>query len=122
MELGDSCCLENLSDCNSGAFKDMGNGYISFVVTRQYGDEFCIFLFGYRRKEEIVDLLNSFWRTLEENPMEIQENSYKTIRISGGFSIITQADTSVKELFHQADEALYEVKNANKGYFVEYHS
>lgn len=90
------------------------------ITARRSGDEFCIMIYNYQDREGIVRLLRMFWASMEERKIRLSENCEKTIRASGGFAWTGHAEMDLNLLLNRADEALYQSKNEQKGYFTEY--
>lgn len=90
------------------------------IVGRRSGDEFFMFLYGYGGKDAIRRQMADFYKILEENPVLLPCNVLRQIRISSGLSWYREGESTFEELVRQADEAMYQAKNAGKGYVMEY--
>lgn len=126
--------MDDFKSINDTFGHDMGDKYLKAfaglleelpkehcIPARRSGDEFCMFLFGYKEREEAISLLHSFWEKLQQNPVEISKGQQRGIGISGGFAIAEDVREDITELLHHADEALYQAKETNKGSFAEYY-
>ena len=91
------------------------------IVCRRSGDEFCIFVFNYETKEQIVQLLSDFWKSLDDHPIMLSDSFVRTILVSGGYACTDDSTTDLETLMQWADEALYNSKRREKGKFTEYH-
>ena len=125
--------LDSFKQINDTFGHDVGDQYLKHfadfllelpkehtLVCRRSGDEFCIFIFDCRTKDEIRALLSSFWQTVAETPVSLSESENRSILVSGGFSYTADSQIDLEKLMQQADEALYEAKRGKKGVFVEY--
>lgn len=90
------------------------------LTARRSGDEFCMLLFDFEKKEEIVETLKKFWVTLERAKVEVVHGEKKKIGVSGGVSFVEKAERNIGIFLKQADEALYKAKKEKKGQFQEY--
>lgn len=90
------------------------------LVSRISGDEFAIFMAGFKSKEEIQKILNE--RIVEADLQFIKVKGEKkiAIRYSTGVSYYPQDATNVKELLKFADFAMYEAKKTEKGSLCEF--
>lgn len=79
------------------------------------GDEFCIILTGAIR--ELIE------RKMEELLYEFQTGEFREYRCSFSYGIVEisgeENEMSLKELIHEADEAMYECKRKNKEKYPE---
>lgn len=87
------------------------------LVSRRSGDEFCIFLYGYKSREEILSQLNSFWDMLRNETVVLAEKFSLKVGASGGVAWTEDAAMEMKELISRADEVLYCAKRDRKGHF-----
>lgn len=125
--------LDLFKEINDTYGHDVGDKYlISFaemmkelpkehcVPARRSGDEFCMFIYDCRDKDEIHQILESFWMMLKERKVELSENHTRTISTSGGVAWACGGKiTDINLLMKQADKALYEAKRNTPGYYVE---
>lgn len=92
-----------------------------FLCARRSGDEFCMMLFNYNDKNDIIQYLNQFYQTLEQIPVQLSDSQSKIISASSGFAWTSDSNANIDELLNYADEALYDIKRETKGRFGEYH-
>ena len=52
--------------------------------------------------------------------MQLSTDEWKAIQSSGGYICSTDPTRDITELLHLADEALYDAKEHEKGFFREY--
>ncbi len=90
------------------------------VTSRRSGDEFCMFLYDYNDKKELVGQLQCFWTMLSEREIELSNQQRCRISASGGFVCADTAEIDLNTMLSQADEALYMAKRKHKGHFEEY--
>lgn len=122
--------LDDFKNINDTYGHDVGDEYLQAfseflfglpkekcMVSRRSGDEFCIFMHGYRSREEILSQLNGFWDILKKETVVLAEKFRFHISVSGGVAWTADASTELKELMGRADEALYCVKRNRKGHF-----
>lgn len=127
--------MDNFKSVNDTYGHDMGDAYLkSFanilldlprehcIPARRSGDEFCIFTYGYREKEEILKLLNMLWDTLKQKPVCMTDGEERIIEVSCGFAWTGNEEMDMELLMRQADNALYRAKETGKGRFVEYNA
>ena len=125
--------LDNFKSINDAFGHDVGDQYlIAFanvlkslpkehcIPARRSGDEFCMFLHGYKEKTEIEKTLNSVFDMLNKRPVPLSNEEKRVIGMSGGYIIIKNSESNVMDLLHCADLALYEAKSKGKGNFVLY--
>lgn len=112
---------------------DMGDHYLQsfsavmsgmphdhFLTARRSGDEFCMMIFGCRKREDVVKFLEEFYGKLRESRVALSDTECRAISASAGFAWTDDADAAISELLGWADEALYEIKRDTKGTFGEY--
>lgn len=112
---------------------DMGDHYLQsfsavmssmphdhFLTARRSGDEFCMMIFGCRKREDVVKFLEEFYGKLRESRVALSDTECRAISASAGFAWTNDADAAISELLGWADEALYEIKRDTKGTFGEY--
>lgn len=125
--------LDNFKGINDTFGHDVGDQYlVAFanvlkslpkdhcIPARRSGDEFCVFLHGYKEKTEIEKTLNSVFDMLNKRPVSLSNEEKRVIGMSGGYIIIKNSESNVMDLLHCADLALYEAKSKGKGNFVLY--
>lgn len=113
---------------------DMGDKYLqnfaeilkklprcSCSAARRSGDEFCIFLYGFQKKEEIDGLLCELWAEIKSSRIELEDGKLCEMSVSGGYAWSDDASVvDISSLLAKADEALYAVKREKKGAYAEY--
>lgn len=57
---------------------------------------------------------------LREKQVKVSANEEIEIRASGGVAFAGEEDMELSVLMHQADVALYQAKDEQKGFYVEY--
>ena len=77
-------------------------------------------LHGCSEKAELYDLLDRFYEALARSRVTVSDTQNLTIGASGGFAWTRDPESSLAELLHNADEALYIVKRDTKGRYAEY--
>jgi len=88
------------------------------VVARLSGDEFVILVAGFD-DETVVDALCGCLLTSFAQPMQIDDRTLN-ITASLGVSIFPRHGTTVDELIHAADAAMYDTKGSMKSSVVRY--
>lgn len=91
-----------------------------FLTARRSGDEFCMLIHNCRDRQQVIGCLDSFYLALKNTPVVLSDTEIRIIGASAGFQWTDSPDASVAALLSHADEALYEVKRENKGYFREW--
>ena len=125
--------LDNFKGINDTFGHDVGDQYlVAFanvlkslskehcIPARRSGDEFCVFLYGYKEKTEIEKILDSVFDILNKRPVHLSNEEKRVIGMSGGYIITKNSESNVMDLLHCADLALYEAKSKGKGNFVLY--
>lgn len=90
------------------------------ITARRSGDEFCIFIYDCYSREEIINLLTSFWEMLKDRDVNLTSHQKRKIKASGGFACTDDPELDITLLLKWADEALYEAKREHKGRFIEF--
>lgn len=135
---GDLCAvvmldLDHFKSINDTYGHDTGDRYLQrfsalmasmppehVLSARRSGDEFCMLLHGCSQKSELCRLLDRFYEALAQIRVAVSDTQELTISASGGFSWTKNNESSLSELLHNADEALYIVKRDTKGRYAEY--
>lgn len=125
--------LDAFKQINDNYGHDVGDRYLQsfammldsqpeehFIPARRSGDEFCMLVHGYHTKEQIKEQLEQFWLRLLNSNVQLATDEWKAIRSSGGYICCADANRDITELLHLADEALYDAKEHEKGFFREY--
>lgn len=79
------------------------------IAARRSGDEFCLFLYGYSTREELLDAADSFWKQLAEETLVFPDGTARAIGVSGGLAW-AQEHVSFPRMMYNADVALYQAK------------
>lgn len=90
------------------------------ITARRSGDEFCIFIYDCYSREEIINLLTSFWEMLKDRDVNLTSHQKRKIKASGGFACTDDPELDITLLLKWADEALYKAKREHKGRFIEF--
>ncbi len=90
--------LDNLKTTNDTYGHKWGDIYIksaasslskiaesSSILGRRSGDEFVLFLFGFKDKQSIRDTMNSFYDRLSKNLLVFPDGDKRPVSISGGY-------------------------------------
>lgn len=125
--------LDNLKYVNDTYGHEMGDRYIktaarmmeltfhtNALVARMSGDEFYVLFYGYNSKEEILNLLNQLYRTLDHEPITLPNGTQFKVRMSGGIAWYGEDSSDLDELIRFADFAMYEGKHTIKGELREF--
>ena len=125
--------LDAFKQINDNYGHDVGDRYLQsfammlasqpeehFLPARRSGDEFCMLVHGYYTREQIKEQLEQFWLRLLKSNVQLSTDEWKAIRSSGGYICSTDSERDITELLHLADEALYDAKEHEKGFFREY--
>lgn len=90
-------------------------------AARRSGDEFSLFLYGFRKKEEIDALLRNIWSEIKSCRIGLEDGQQCEMSVSGGYAWSDDASVSdISPLLAKADAALYAVKREKKGTYAEY--
>lgn len=124
--------LDNLKFVNDTYGHDYGDEYIKgaaealeeslnnhMFVGRMSGDEFNVFLYDYKSKEDVEKQLEIIQQRIRNKEIALPGGGRLAVRMSGGIAWYPEDSTDLDELIHYADFAMYQVKKATKG---EYHS
>ncbi len=90
------------------------------LPARRSGDEFCMLIFNYENRSDVIGQLEHFYEMLGKNLVTLTEKQARTISASAGFVWTGDAGSALSELLSRADEALYQVKKRAKGTYGEY--
>ncbi|MEG2144347.1 MAG: GGDEF and EAL domain-containing protein [Oscillospiraceae bacterium] len=120
--------LDNLKYTNDNFGHEVGDLYIKTfanllkdlnykngLVSRRSGDEFYILLYGFSSKEDVMEVINSFWHELEIAKVKISATVEIKVRASAGIAWYPDDSKDFGELLSYADFAMYTVKNSVKG-------
>lgn len=112
-EMGD-VLIKEASTIFAG-FKEYGA-----LVSRISGDEFAIFMMGFKDKSAIQQILLERIIEADLQYLRVQGDKNIAIRYSTGVSYYPQDASNIKELFKFADFAMYEAKKTEKGSLREF--
>ena len=120
--------LDNLKSTNDRFGHDWGDQYIrqagqcfagavpgNSLVARVSGDEFLLFLHGYRSREEIRAILSSLTQAIHSSVFSLPDGETVRISASGGVAWYPDDSKSFDELVRYADFAMYQIKRSRKG-------
>lgn len=88
-------------------------GIAGSVASRQGGDEYVLFLYGYDSEEELLRAIESLQYIQNHNIMHIDKNLDIAVRFSMGYSIVNDC-TDYHKLLKEADEKMYQNKLERK--------
>lgn len=90
------------------------------VVSRQSGDEFQIFLYGYETEEEVREKIEILKEKIREASLDLPDGRKLSLRLSGGVAWYPKDSTEYEQLRIYSDSAMYEVKHSTKGAIKDY--
>ena len=121
--------LDKFKSVNDTYGHDFGDKYLKHMAmkmrelptehcfpARRSGDEFCLFLFGYSSKEELLNEMNLFWKSLSNSLIQFPDGNEKILVASAGIAW-AEPETTMARLMYNADVALYKAKKENPGTF-----
>ena len=124
--------LDNFKSINDKYGHACGDNYLKYladkmkemamensVLGRRSGDEFYMFFFRCKSVYEVHNWVERFYENLRENPMPMPDGTEKVIAVSGGIAYHPAGNVDYDKLLAQADDALYDAKEAKKGGFCE---
>lgn len=125
--------LDNLKYVNDTYGHDYGDKYIQSaaevlklfheyggVVARLSGDEFNVFLYGFKSKDEIRGIIDKVWDVMERTYCTVTDGTRFKVRASGGVSWYPDDSDAYEYLAKYADFAMYTVKHSTKGMIAEF--
>lgn len=125
--------LDNLKYINDTYGHDYGDQYICqaakilktttprhAVLSRMSGDEFYVFLYGYRTKSQIREILSDMVNGIKNSQFILPDRGDMRVRASAGVAWYPDDADNFKQLIHYADFAMYTVKNTSKGDIKEF--
>ncbi|MEG0899059.1 MAG: diguanylate cyclase [Oscillospiraceae bacterium] len=89
------------------------------LLARRSGDEFYILFYSFESKDEILGIVDNFWKKLSETQVIIQNDQLLKVSASGGLAWFDQSLTSYTELTNMADAAMYYVKNNGRNSYKQ---
>ena len=90
------------------------------VVSRQSGDEFQIFFYGYESEEEVREKIEILKEKIREAYLDLPDGKKLSLRLSGGVAWYPKDSTEYEQLRIYSDSAMYEVKHSTKGAIKDY--
>lgn len=125
--------LDNLKYVNDTYGHDYGDEYIrkaskelkkfeeyGGIVGRRSGDEFYVFVYGFKSKDEIRKLIKSIHRKIENTILKLPNKRKLKIRISTGIAWFPDDAITFEELSRYSDFAMYKIKRTVKGNICEF--
>ena len=125
--------LDNLKQINDTYGHDWGDQYLrqtgrclaqsvpsGTLCARLSGDEFLLFFYGYRSREEIRRKLEELRDALHASTSTLPNGSALHISISAGVAWYPEDSTNYNTLKKYADFAMYQVKQSKKGEMREF--
>ncbi|WP_312651079.1 EAL domain-containing protein [Aminipila sp.] len=124
--------LDNLKFINDTYGHDYGDEYIrsmanvltvtcpnNSVISRQGGDEFAVFMYGYQSKEQIRAEIIKLNISINNKAFNLPD-TITHLSASMGVAWYPDDTTSYSQLIKYADFAMYSVKKTTKGSFAEF--
>ncbi len=90
------------------------------IVSRQSGDEFQIFLYGYETEEEVREKIEILKEKIREASLDLPDGRKLSLQLSGGVAWYPKDSTEYEQLKIYSDSAMYEVKHSTKGAIRDY--
>lgn len=90
------------------------------VVSRQSGDEFQIFLYGYETEDAVREKIEILKERIREAYLDLPDGKKLSLRLSGGVAWYPKDSTEYEQLRIYSDSAMYEVKHSTKGAIRDY--
>jgi len=125
--------LDYFKDINDTFGHDMGDKYLQsfaavmdampsehYLTSRRSGDEFCMMIYYCDDRTEIIRYLEAFYTALGKNRIALSDTETRVISASAGFAWTADPLEEISVLLNHADEALYEVKNTERGTYKSY--
>jgi diguanylate cyclase (GGDEF)-like protein len=125
--------LDNLKYVNDTYGHEAGDDYIKAmanilkefeefngIVSRRSGDEFNVFLFGYRSKEQVRDIVFAIYKKIEEQSIMLPNQKQYSLMASAGVAYYPDDADNVKLLTTYSDFTMYLVKHSVKGNIREF--
>lgn len=125
--------LDNLKYINDTYGHDYGDKYIikaalafqyylpsSAITARISGDEFNIFLYGYKNEDAVRAVINTMKMGLDSMVLTLPGDIQQKVQASGGIAWYPKDSESLETLLKYADYAMYMVKNSTKGELLSF--
>lgn len=90
------------------------------VVSRFGGDEFALMIYGADSQEEIQGYLDDLYSAAAAAVILVPQKETVPVCMSGGYVFYPEYEKDYREMIYLADQAMYQVKNGTKGYFLKY--
>lgn len=84
------------------------------IVGRRSGDEFVLFMYGGKNKEELLDYLNELLKQRDHQTVALQNGASVVVQFSIGLACPPEDGTDLETLLHRADARMYEEKKLRK--------
>lgn len=125
--------LDNLKYINDTYGHDYGDEYIRIAsnelkkfeeyggtVGRRSGDEFYAFMYGYKNKDEIRQIIKIVHSNIEKAILKLPNNRELKLRVSTGVAWYPEDATTYENLAKYSDFAMYKIKRTTKGNISEF--
>lgn len=125
--------LDNLKYVNDTYGHDYGDTYIrkaaivlkqfeqyGGLVARRSGDEFFSFIYGFKNKEEVRDIVDKIHSDVENSCINLPNGRLLKLRVSTGIAWYPQDAKTFDELSKFSDFAMYKIKKTVKGSISEF--
>lgn len=125
--------LDNLKYINDTFGHEMGDKLITTasdmfrrfaeyggIVARISGDEFAMFLYGFKSKEEIKEIVRVLYNDFKNVYLITPDGSQHKISYSSGVAWYPEDSTDIADLLKLSDYAMYEAKHSEKGSLFEF--
>lgn len=125
--------LDNLKYVNDTYGHDYGDTYIKKaaivlkkfeqyggIVARRSGDEFFVFVYGFKNKNEIRAIIDKIHDDVENSWISLPNGRSLKIRVSTGIAWYPQDGNTYEELSRFSDFAMYKIKKTIKGSISEF--
>lgn len=120
--------LDSLKFVNDNYGHDMGDRYLklmsevlsdvsspNYISARMSGDEFYVFMWGYRTTDEIREVIADMKQKVFQQILNLPDGKQMRLRASGGVAWYPENGEIYDSLIRYADYAMYKVKNTIKG-------
>ncbi len=91
------------------------------VTARLSGDEFAVFLYGAKEREELQAHIDALYTTMRRGEVTVFDKTV-AVRLSGGYVFYPEHKAEYADLLRMADLALYHSKRMGKAQFSAYSS
>lgn len=125
--------IDYFKGINDGYGHDWGDNYLHIcadflrefegekgIAARRSGDEFCLFLYGYSSKAELINRMEEFYKKISEYQITFPDGSEHCMAISSGIAWCSGSLQDLGDLLKAADYALYDAKNSGRGIMKQY--